>query len=114
MRGVDAKLDEARVTESVRSGDGAGGSKLLRGVCLLVTDIDAPSGGVQKNSRLLLKKLSGMLIQVRSWARINKQYGCFLRCKFRRMLDEIVYLLLAIRTLIAWKAAQYNKDDRRS
>lgn len=28
-----------------------------RGVCLLVTDIDAPSGGVQKNSRLLLHEL---------------------------------------------------------
>lgn len=29
----------------------------LKGVCLLVTNIDAPSGGVQRNSRLLLKNL---------------------------------------------------------
>jgi glycosyltransferase involved in cell wall biosynthesis len=36
---------------------GAGDRDPLRGVCLLVTDIDAPSGGVQKNSRLLLKEL---------------------------------------------------------
>jgi glycosyltransferase involved in cell wall biosynthesis len=33
------------------------GSGTLRGVVLLVTDIDAPSGGIQKNSRLLLKEL---------------------------------------------------------
>lgn len=29
----------------------------LKGVCLLVTNIDAPSGGIQKNSRLLLSEL---------------------------------------------------------
>jgi len=28
-----------------------------KGVCLLVTNIDAPSGGIQKNSRLLLREL---------------------------------------------------------
>ena len=29
----------------------------LNGVVLLVTDVDAPSGGIQKNSRLLLREL---------------------------------------------------------
>jgi len=33
------------------------GTPTLKGLVLLVTDIDAPSGGIQKNSRLLLKEL---------------------------------------------------------
>ena len=33
-------------------------ASVLNGLVLLVTDIDAPSGGIQKNSRLLLKELN--------------------------------------------------------
>jgi glycosyltransferase involved in cell wall biosynthesis len=111
MRGVVAKLDENRVTDSARSGDGAGGSKLLRGVCLLVTDIDAPSGGVQKNSRLLLKKLNERGIATYACARnyhglpADEMVDGTLvhRCRIVRRriaLNGILYFLGTIRWLI--------------
>jgi glycosyltransferase involved in cell wall biosynthesis len=47
--------------------------KRLHGVCLLVTDFDAPTGGVQKNSRLLLKELHRR--GIRTFACVRNYHG---------------------------------------
>ena len=45
----------------------------VRGVCLLVTDIDAPSGGIQRNSRLLLRELN--VRGIATYACVRNYYG---------------------------------------
>ena len=51
----------------------ANGAPALNGVVLLVTDLDAPSGGIQKNSRLLLKELNSR--GVATYACVRNYHG---------------------------------------